>query len=320
MAEARLAVACVAPVDLHAEVDGLTGRVHVDPRALALPAGDAAAVEHALRLAAAYGLRPLVVAAGGPDLDPVLRELGGVGADVLRVDWPVSAAERGGPVDELAADEAALAAALADALRGTGSVVEVVVCADRSAGRGTGALPAFLAGELGVAQALGLVALEAEPARQVLRAERRLEAGRRELLEVPLPAVCSVEAAGVRLRRASLAGALSAAGAPVAVHRPPAAGRSAVRVRGSRPYVPRPRPVPAPTGSARERLLGLTGALSEREPPTVLGPLEPEAAAGALLAYLDRNGFPLPAATRPSGQPAQPAAGADDRPAGGAER
>lgn len=299
MAEPRpLAVACVAPVDLHVEVDPLTGRVRSDPRALALAPGDAAAVEQALRLAEAFGLRPLVLSAGGTALEPVLRELAGLGAAVLRVDWPGLV---GDALGELVADEAALAGALAEALEATGAPVELVVCADRSSSRGTGALPGFLAAELAAAQALGLVALEPVTGRRALLVERRLEGGRREQLEVPLPAVCSVEAAGVRLRRAGLSAALAAASAPVAVHRPALRTHSTVRVRSSRPYRPRPRPLPAPTGTARERLLALTGALSEREPPTVLGPLAPAEAAGELLAYLDRNGFPLP--PRPADEP-----------------
>ncbi len=53
----------------------------------------------------------------------------------------------------------------------------------------------------------------------------------------------------------------------------------------------RPRHIPAPTGSARERLLALTGALLSHEPPTVVGPVGPVAAADALLEFLARNGY-----------------------------
>ena len=127
----------------------------------------------------------------------------------------------------------------------------LVLCGDRSADRGTGALPAFLAHELGAAQALGLVSLEADPAsadagRAVL-AQRRLDGGWRERLTVPLPAVCSVEGAGVRLRRASLEGALAAAGSAVAaggLRRWPGTAADgptpAVRVGASRPFRPGP--------------------------------------------------------------------------------
>jgi electron transfer flavoprotein beta subunit len=39
------------------------------------------------------------------------------------------------------------------------------------------------------------------------------------------------------------------------------------------------------------RLLELTGALTERTPPTVLGPLSPAQAADELLGYLSRHGY-----------------------------
>lgn len=311
MAEAPvplLAVACVAVGDLHPVVDALSGRVDLDDRAVGLSAADAAAVEHALRLAEAGGLTPLVVAAGPERLEPVLRELAGLGADVLRVAWPGPGVE--GDLEELAADEAALATCVAEAIRTRGEA-RLVVCGDRSAGRGTGAFPAFLAHELGAAQALGLVALAPVVAPDgaaggiptpFLRGERRLEGGRREVLEIDLPAVCSVEAAGTRLRRGGLGDALAAAGRPVPAFVPTTPARPLVRVLGARPYVPRPRVVPAPTGTARERLLGLTGALSEREPPTVVGPIGAEEAAGLLLSYLDRNGFSLPGAAPGGGQ------------------
>ncbi len=102
------------------------------------------------------------------------------------------------PVAELVQDEHVLARALAAACGPPG----------RRGGRlrrpvtrpGTGALPAFLAHELAAAQALGLVTLTTDGHR--LAAERRLDGGWRERLTVPCPAVCSVEAAGVRLRRA----------------------------------------------------------------------------------------------------------------------
>ena len=54
---------------------------------------------------------------------------------------------------------------------------------------------------------------------------------------------------------------------------------------------PRPRELPAPTGTALRRTLELTGALVQRTPPTVVGPLSPEHAASELLAYLRRWGY-----------------------------
>lgn len=280
MAAPSLVVALVRCTDLRAEVDPLSGAISRDARAAALSASDAAALEHALRLGDAWGARVLALSAGGAECDAGLREAAAVGAEVRRV------AVQGSYLDELVTDEQTLARSLVAALGGERP--DLVVCADRSADRGTGALPAFVAHELGVAQAPGLVSLELEGSDLI--AERRLDFGRRERLRVPLPAVCSVEAAGVRLRRAALPAALAAAASivPVVASGVPA---SRVRVLGSRPTRPRARHLPAPTGTARERLLALTGALLSHDPPTVVGPVDAPAAVDALLEFLVRNGY-----------------------------
>jgi electron transfer flavoprotein beta subunit len=274
-----LVVVLARCTDLRVEVDPLTGAISRDPRAAALSASDAAAVEHGLRLGSVWGARTLVLTAGGAECDGPLREVLSLGAEVRRV--PV----RGSYVEELATDERALAKALVAAIGGR---PDLVVCADRSSDRGTGALPAFVAHELGVVQAPGLVSLELVG--DDLMGERRLDYGRRERMRIPLPAVCSVEGAGVRLRRASLPASLAAANATVPVAEALLPG-PAVRVLGARASRPRPRHLPAPTGSSRERLLALTGALLSHEPPTVVGPVDAPEAADALLDFLARNGY-----------------------------
>jgi electron transfer flavoprotein beta subunit len=104
--------------------------------------------------------------------------------------------------------------------------------------------------------------------------------------------VCSVEAAGVRLRRAPLRAAFDAAKGAVPVAVPAAPGSPAVQHDGGRPYRPRPRVVPAPAGNApRARLLELTGALTVHEPPTLVGPVGAGEAADALLDFLRRHGY-----------------------------
>ena len=277
---ADLVVVLLRCTDLRAVVDPLTGAISRDAKAGALSAADAAALEHGLRLGEQLGARVLALTAGGAETEGPLREALALGAQVRRVPWP------GSYVEELAADERGLAQVLVAAL--AGDAPDLVLCADRSADRGTGALPAFVAHELGLSQALGLVSLELLGGSLV--AERRLDFGRRERLRVPLPAVCSVEGAGVRLRRASLPATLSAARAPVPVVNvavPP----SVVRVLQTRASIPRSRHLPAPTGSSRERLLALTGALLTREPPTVVGPVDAPEAADALLEFLARHGY-----------------------------
>ncbi len=305
-----LIVACLRCTDLRPAVDPLTGAVtHHRQAATAAPA-EWAALETALRVAAAWGGRVLALTAGPPAAEAVLREALAAGADALRADWTRhgqhgSRAGDGHPshgtgdwyLADLAGDERSLAVCLAGAIRAEQPAL--VVCGDRSGDRGTGALPAFLAHELGAAQALGLVSLTVDG--DHLLAERRLPAGRRERLRVPVPAVCSVEAAGVRLRRAALPAVLAARRAPISAVSARVAP-SPVRVGSPRPYRPRTHAVPdVPAGTARERLSALSAVLIQREPPVVASPASASAAADLLLDYLRRAGCARPA--EPPGPP-----------------
>jgi electron transfer flavoprotein beta subunit len=210
-------------------------------------------------------------------------------AEALRVE-PAYGAARPQAADLVGGGQAA-AAALAAALRQRYGVPDLVLCGDRSADRGTGSFPAFLAAALNAAQVLGVVRIEPEDD-GVLRVHRRLDGGRREVLLVRRPAVVSVEAAGVRLRRAGLPATLASGRAAIPVaHAPAATAAQRIRVLGAHPYRPRPRELAGPSGTALRRTLELTGALTERTPPTVLGPLSPGQAADELLGYLRRHGY-----------------------------
>ncbi len=310
--ERPLVVACLRITDLRTGIDSLTGAVTRDPLGVGLTAADGAALEHALRIAEAWSGRVIAIAAGPPSIEPVLREVLTLGIDVVRIPLPD---EQDGPAytRELAGDERWLARTLAAAMATYGAV-DLVVCGDRSVDRGTGALPAYLAHELGAAQALGLVALEARThaGERELLAERRLDAGWRERLRVPLPAVCSVEGAGVRLRRAPLSGVLSAEGLPVPVDASPpvaaalgpavsAAVAGDIRIGVAAPFRPRTQIVPAPDDDdPRIRVLALTGALAAHDPPTVVEPADATEAVDVLLAFLERHGY---LATAPVGPP-----------------
>ncbi len=301
MSTAPLVVACLRVTDLRPEVDLLTGSVRRDRLGVGLSAPDASALEHALRIAEAWSGHVLAVAAGPRSVETVLRDAVALGASVLRIPWDDDWSDHGFAA-ELAGDEQSLARAIGAALVPFGTP-DLVVCGDRSVDRGTGALPAFLAHELDAAQALGLVALSPGPAdgtsRRVLLAERRLDAGWREQLVVPLPAVCSVEGAGVRLRRAPLSGVLAAESAVIptsALPPRPAAGTGRgtgpVLVGATRVFTPRTRVLPAPESpDPRIRLLALTGALVAHDPPTVVGPVGAAEAADALLDFLVRHGY-----------------------------
>ena len=301
--ETRPVVACVRPLDLRSAVDPLDGTVTRDDRSSALAPQEAAAVEHALRVAGTWGVGVRVIV-GGPLRDlTVIDELAALGATVEVMAHPGGDPE--GPVP----DERLAAAGVARAIEAAGGA-SLVLCGDRSPDRGTGAFGAFLAHELGVAQALGLVSLE--PRADRLIGERRLEGGWRERVVVPRPAVCSVEG-GLRLRRAPLGALLAAAGTaslPAAtgetpgVHGPahqvtggpasptpvPGGGAREVAAGPPRPHRPRARVVTPPAGSAHQRLVALTGALVAHDPPALVGPVGAGEAAAAVLAYLTRHG------------------------------
>jgi electron transfer flavoprotein beta subunit len=306
-----LVVVCLRITDLRPEVDLLSGAITRDPWSTGLSAADAAALEHGLRVAEAWSGRVVAVAVGPPAIEAVLRDVAALGAQVVRIPnpgWEADAdlaAAASGYIEELATDEQELARTIVSVVTGFDKPA-LVLCGDRSADRGTGALPAFLAHELGASQALGLVTLETEvpePDRvdgstgMSLIVERRLDAGWRERLRVPVPAVCSVEGAGVTLRRASLSRALAAGElvipvVPSPADRTPAIDPTAVRVGSSSPYTPPPRVLPAPTSDdPRVRLLELTGALVAHDPPTIVGPVDAVEAADALLDFLARHDY-----------------------------
>lgn len=293
---ASLVVTCVRYTDLRPDVDPLTGAITRDVHRAGLSAADEAAVEHALRIAEAWSAHVLVVTAGPAAADGSLREFMALGCDVLRIPWPADGGGLGSDqsfANEVGGDERAAARAVAAAVRAAGDPA-LVICGDRSADRGTGAFPAFLAHELGAAQALGLVDLR--PDDGGVLAERRLDGGRRERLRVPRPAVCSVEGAGVRLRRASLPATLAAGRTAVPTATVPAVaahdGAGPITTGPAVPYRPRTRVIPPPDSTApRQRLLSLTGALVAHEPPTIIGPVDAEQAADALLSFLARHGY-----------------------------
>jgi electron transfer flavoprotein beta subunit len=292
---------CLKWVERRPEIDPLTGEVGTDARTSGASEADQSALEWGLRLAEAWGGEVVAVTAGTAEAEPVLRDALAAGADrAARVDLPAGAAS------------AAVAAGLAEVVAGA----TAVVCGDWSLDRGSGSVPAFLAARLGAAQALGLVAVELgvpgggavardsdtssgapHPANgrgnQVLRAERRLDGGRRERLTVTAPMVLSVEGRD-RLRRAGLDGLLRARTAPIELVAAPAAvaGMSPdVPPLRTGPYRPRPRVLPPPAGgSARERILALTGALVDRTPPELVT-LDPASAADRLLAQLQTWGY-----------------------------
>ena len=288
-----LVAACCKLVDLRVEVDPLSGDVHVAPRSAGMSPADEAALEWALRIAHHTGGSVVAVSAGPPESEEVLRAALAAGAArAVRVDLARHA------------DSAAVAQVLARAL----GDAAVVCCGDASLDRGTGAVPAFLAGELGAQQALGLVGLHlaADPLGAgrpwQIRVERRLDRGRREHLVLTPQCVLSVEAHTARLRRAPLEGVLAAREASIEIEaseddqadradqadQPDQPDRAfgSIPVRTA-PFRPRSRVVAPPDSSlsARDRILSLVRSPAGRTPGRPLR-LAPEQAAAVLLESL----------------------------------
>jgi electron transfer flavoprotein beta subunit len=246
-----------------------------DERSAGISAADEAALEVALQLAETTGDDDVVViCVGQAESERGLREALAAGAArAVRVDAP----------DGL--ESAAAASALAAFARGA----RWVLCGDVSADRGTGSVPAFLAAELGAAQALGLVAVDLEAAR--VQGTRRLDGGRREVLAVTAPAVLSVEGAVARLRRASLAAELDARHATIDVEAGPPGPLE--QTDAVRPFRPRARECPSPSGDPLNRVRELTATAGTPRHTDVVT-LDPPAAADRILAamrdwgYLDR--------------------------------
>lgn len=254
------------------------GEFDDDPRWSGVSAADQAALEVALRIAEAGGRAApsvAVVCLGPAPADTALRDALAVGAhDVLRID-----ADPG-------LDSRVVATAIAPHL----TDADLVLCGDCSIDRGTGAVPAFLAAQLDAAQALGLLAVEPGSTDRGLRVTRRLDGGRREILDVTMPAVLSVEGSVARLRRASMAAVLAARRAPVPTVAGPTDATPEYEVH---PYRPRTHLVPGPTGDARGRIRQLIdpGGGGTRAVPVALDP--PDAAA-RIVARLSAWGYLSP--------------------------
>lgn len=259
---------CLKWVDLRPEIDPLTGSVAHDERWFGASPADHAALETALALARGSDDRVLAITAGPTAADAVLRQAAAVGADrLVRVGLDPEAAS------------ATVATAMAPVLRAADTAV--VMCGDWSLDRGSGSVPAYLAHELHAAQALGCVSVEREA--RGLKAQRRLDRGRREHLQLALPAVVSVEAGAAELRRASLAGVLAAGRRGVEVIVPGVDHEARVRLVDQSPYRARSKELPPPEGGdARARVLSLTGALTGQDPPRPIE-IDPDTAAGMLL-------------------------------------
>lgn len=259
---------------LRVETDPLTGAARVLPGRYGPDPASLAALEWARQLAAPVGARITVGTVGPAEAEAGLRHALGLGA---------SRAIR------LHAADGATPMAVAAALAGPAAAADLVLTGAWSIDGGSAAVAPTLAALLGRSQACGLLALAWDG--DALVGERRLPAGRRERLRLRLPAVVSLEAGTIALRREPLPALLVAQESELEVIHPavpPAGAREGVE----QPYRPRPRTIPArPDGDdPRERIAALTGAL-EAAPAAQQLYLEPPAAAAAIVEALRRWGY-----------------------------
>lgn len=245
-----------------------------DERYAGASPADRAALELALRQAALTGDEVAVVTVGPAGADGVLRDAAAAGAHrCVRVDAPVGMSS------------AAVADAIVAAVRDVVGGASWVWCGDYSLDRGSASVPAFVAHGLHARQALGVI--EVDMSSTSVRAVRRLDAGRREVVELSSPAVVSVEGSVATLRRASLSGVRAAAAVPITVVTPPAVLVEEPLVR---PYRPRARALAAPAGGSavdRVRALTTTGGSGRGE----VVELSPDAAARRILDALVGWGY-----------------------------
>lgn len=238
-----------------------------DDRAAGTSLADEAALEVALRLGEATADHVTVVSVGPASSERGLRGALAAGAThAVRVEAPAGVAS----------------ATVAAALSSVAAAAAWVVCGDYSPDRGSGSVPAFLAAELGVAQALGLVSVRLG---STVDAVRRLDGGRREVLTIEGPAVLSVEGGVARLRRASLPAELAARSAVIETLPGPSASTVDVPLSVA-PYRPRPRVLTGPAGTVHDRVRDLIGAMTPGPSSSELVALSPADAATRILALL----------------------------------
>lgn len=167
---------------------------------------DLCAMEAALSLRESHGGEVVVIGCGPERVEKALKACLAMGADqAMRID-----AARLKPHSQAKALLLARAAA--------GLSPDLILCGSRSLDEGTGETPAAMAEYLGLPQITSVMALALSPDGQTVRAEKKLERGRRETIECPLPALLSLEAGVLKPRYAPLTGLLNAHAAQIDRH------------------------------------------------------------------------------------------------------
>src|SRR5216117_2295944 len=158
------------------------------------------ALEEALRLKEKHSGEVVVMSLGGDEAARVLRSGLAMGAD--RAIHLLDPKFKG-------SDEFAAAGALAKAIQKDGGA-DLVLAGVQSDDLGTGMTGTMMAEFLGWAHATVVVGVEADPDRKSFKARRELEGGINETVELPAPAVLTIQFVINQPRYASLKGIMAA--------------------------------------------------------------------------------------------------------------
>jgi len=158
------------------------------------------ALEESLRLKEKHGGEVVVISMGGEEAARVLRSGLAMGAD--RAIHLLDPKFKG-------ADEFAAAGALARAILKDGGA-DLVLAGVQSDDLGTGMTGTMMAEFLETAHATVVVGVEADPDSKSLRVRRELEGGINETVELPMPAVLTIQFGINQPRYASLKGIMAA--------------------------------------------------------------------------------------------------------------
>lgn len=285
-------VVCMKWVSLRPEIDPISGAVETDERWSGPSLADRAALALALQFGGAHGREVTVVSVASAAADTMLRDAAASGATrLVRID--------SGHTDQPSSKT--VAAAMAKVIAPLSPAL--VLCGDWSLDRGSASVPPFLAAELNLGQACGLVNVTDSSSPNetdnfpALRAERRLDGGRREVLAITGPAVLSVEGVVATLGRASLSAVLASKSATIEVVESDLLEEAPLT--SVAPFRPRAQVLegPDPAKDPRQRIEILTGSLSERTPPKKLT-LTAAEAADVILEHISQWGYELPSQTK----------------------
>jgi len=273
------------------EVDDLTGQLDEDRAVYVTNIADLAAVEEALRIRDEVGGWVSAFSVGPQRVEQSLCECLGLGVDkVLRIwneDWPDDATP------------AAVAFALTNFIKE--EPYDLVLCGDSGSYFQAGQVSAWIAEYLGLPHIAGVTDLEVVNHGQKLVVKRKLEKGRRQVMECTVPVVLTIDASLSEHKDITLPDLIDSLETKVPsadlsfgsiLRRSPNAGAMIGEKYQICPINPRPHLIFSPDSSlcAYDRIAELiSGGLVDRRGIVVEG--EPHEAAGYILDFLGKKGL-----------------------------